>query len=61
MFISWFIIIVAIIIIASIAGSGKNSLRRRVRELEDRVEELETELEENQNNDYSDHLNIGDN
>lgn len=41
MFISWWLIILGIIVVAGIAGSGKTALQRRINELEEQVEELE--------------------
>ena len=51
MFIPWWLIIIGVIVVAGIASSGRNTLQKRVEELETRVEALEEE-QENEVSDY---------
>jgi|GEM_PF-4785237 len=53
MFIPWWVIILGIIVVASIAGSGKSTLRRRIAELEEQIGELEDESESDSDNSYT--------
>jgi hypothetical protein len=46
MFMPWWVIIAGIIILISIGGSGKATLRRHISELEDQIQELEEKLDE---------------
>ena len=60
MFISWWLIIVGVIVIAGIASSGKTALQRRINELEEQVEELEEKTEGKSIPDYGYSVNDED-
>lgn len=60
MYISWWLIIIGVIVIAGIASSGKNELRRRINELEEQVEELEEKNQDGFISDYGYSVNDDD-